>query len=344
MTGPAHSSDRKPWKGPLKLALKLALGLLIAGMVARHVAKVWDELGKSGHRLAFDLPWLGTSMLLYAMGLGVFGIAFWRILGRGATPVGPWPALRAYVISHLGKYVPGKALVVVLRAGLVAPYGARPATAAFSTLYETLLMMASGGLIAAMIFGLAGGGPVLELPVPGRGGGRLGFPLAILGLLMGGPLFILALPQVFPKASAIFRAPFPGVGPDSLPRFSGRLLAECLALSVVGWFFWGMSQVAAVRGIGVGNSAAPLGPSDWPTVVASVALATLAGFVVAVFPGGLVVREGVLMAALGPLLGEGEAVVAALGLRLTWVAAELLASGIAVLARPALPPAEACPA
>ena len=34
-------------------------------------------------------------------------------------------------------------------------------------------------------------------------------------------------------------------------------------------------------------------------VIASVALATVAGFVVAVLPGGLGVREGVLMSALG---------------------------------------------
>ena len=39
-------------------------------------------------------------------------------------------ALRAYLISHLGKYVPGKAMVVVIRAGSSAPAGARPATAA----------------------------------------------------------------------------------------------------------------------------------------------------------------------------------------------------------------------
>ena len=36
-----------------------------------------------------------------------------------------------------------------MRVGLATPYGARPATAAFATLYETLVMMAAGGLIAA---------------------------------------------------------------------------------------------------------------------------------------------------------------------------------------------------
>ena len=61
-----------------------------------------------------------------------------------------------------------------------------------------------------------------------------------------------------------------------------------------------------------------------PVVIASVALATVAGFVVAVLPGGLGVREGVLMSALAPALGSDHAVVAALLLRLVWVVAELV--------------------
>ena len=48
------------------------------------------------------------------------------------------PALRAYVVSHLGKYVPGKAMVVVIRTALVVPFGARASTAAIATFYETL--------------------------------------------------------------------------------------------------------------------------------------------------------------------------------------------------------------
>jgi uncharacterized membrane protein YbhN (UPF0104 family) len=59
-----------------------------------------------------------------------------------------------------------------------------------------------------------------------------------------------------------------------------------------------------------------------------VALAPVAGFVVPVLPGGLGVREGVLMVALGPMFGQDLAVVAALALRLVWVAAELLAAAV----------------
>jgi uncharacterized membrane protein YbhN (UPF0104 family) len=69
-------------------------------------------------------------------------------------------------------------------------------------------------------------------------------------------------------------------------------------------------------------------------VIASVGFATIAGFVVALLPGGLGVREGVLMAALTPAVGETTAIVAALGLRLVWISVELVAAGFFSLIRP----------
>ena len=119
--------------------------------------------------------WIALAVVLYLAGLSACGLFFGRVMQASPTPVGYLPALRAYVISHLGKYVPGKAMVVVMRVGLVTPYGARPATAAFATLYETLVMMAAGGLIAALGFAVPpaqgwaaalGGG--LGVGVPGR--------------------------------------------------------------------------------------------------------------------------------------------------------------------------------
>jgi uncharacterized membrane protein YbhN (UPF0104 family) len=89
-----------------------------------------------------------------------------------------------------------------------------------------------------------------------------------------------------------------------------------------------LSLLAVVRAFdpaGADNVAA-LGLA--PVVIASVSLATLAGFVVAVLPGGLGVREGVLMWALAPGLGSDHAVVAALVLRLVWVVAEVVAAAV----------------
>jgi glycosyltransferase 2 family protein len=312
-----------------KRAIKAAIGLLVLWAVGRHVAKTWRDLSGRGQSLHVGWTWVAAAVALYLAGLCAFGAFFARVMAHSPTPVRFLPAMRAYLISHLGKYVPGKAMVVVLRVGLLSRYGARPATAAFATLYETLTMMAAGGLVAAAGFAVR---PLAPLTVPVGFGRVVPVPLALLGLGLGAGFFVLVEPRVFPRLSAVVRVPFPGVGPDAIPAISHRLLGEGVLWSLLGWALLGMSQVAVIAALVPRGVAA----AWWPVVVASVALATVAGFAVAVFPGGLVVREGVLMAALAPALGDDMAVVAALALRLAWVAGEILAAASLAPARPRL--------
>jgi hypothetical protein len=192
-------------------------------------------------------------------------------------------------------------------------------------------MMAAGGLVAAAGFVLRPQ-PPMALPLP-RSGLVLPIPLLLLSLGLGFAFWALVEPRVFPRLSKVLTVPFPGVGPDALPRFSHRLLAEGIAWSCLGWLLLGLSQVAVIRGII--SSGAP--PAAWPLVVASVALATVAGFAVAIFPGGLVVREGVLMATLVPVVGTDLAVVSALVLRLAWVVGEVVTAAVLSVVRPAPP-------
>lgn len=70
------------------------------------------------------------------------------------------------------------------------------------------------------------------------------------------------------------------------------------------------------------------------------ALATVAGFVVAVAPGGLGVREWVLWTALGAVLDQDLAVVASLGLRLAWVVGEVVAAAAFLSFSPTKAPVE----
>ena len=313
--------------------LKLLLGLVVLWAVGHHIVRTWRDLRSHGAALRFDGRWIAAGAGLYVAGLSAFGLYFGRILKASPTPVGYFAALRAYLISHLGKYVPGKAMVVVMRAGLLTANGARPATAALATLYETLTMMAAGGLVAAVGFVLR------PLPPLRLGSGQsVAVPLLFLSVALGGAFWLLVEPRIFPRLSKVLTIPFPGVGPDALPHFSQRLLAEGVAWSCAGWILLGLSQVAVIQSVLPGG--API--SSWPLVVASVALATVAGFAVAIFPGGLVVREGVLMATLVPVVGSDLAVVSALALRLAWVLGEVAAAAALSVVRPQ-PPRTAVP-
>ena len=86
-------------------------------------------------------------------------------------------------------------MVVVMRVGLLAPAGARPATAAFATLYETLVMMAAGGVIAALGFALC---PVDPLPIPLGSGRVVSVPLLWFAWRWGWPSWCWSSPGSSP--------------------------------------------------------------------------------------------------------------------------------------------------
>src|SRR6185295_9842440 len=59
--------------------------------------------------------------------------------------------MRAYFLGHLGKYVPGKAVSVILRVAAVRRWVPTMRIALISTLLETLTMMAVGAFLAALM-------------------------------------------------------------------------------------------------------------------------------------------------------------------------------------------------
>src|SRR5205085_1598789 len=97
--------------------------------------------------------WLILSGILYIVGLG-FSAVYWRrllhVLGQ-RLPL--WTAFRAYYLGHMGKYLPGKAWALFLRAGLARAAGVRTGLAVMTSFYEVLTTMAAGAVLAAVLFG-----------------------------------------------------------------------------------------------------------------------------------------------------------------------------------------------
>lgn len=320
-------TSRAGWRKAFIRAVKVIVAVVVLWGVGRHVWRTWGDLGGLETAVRVRPAFLVLSGVAYLAGLSFCGFFYHAVLRASATPIAQFAAVRAYLISHLGKYVPGKAMVVVMRAGMSVSHGARGATATVATFYETLVMMASGSLVASAGFALAGASPLLTGGL-NFGMGIDGIPvfllLAFFSLGLGLAFLVVVAPPLFRRLAATASLPIRGVGPDALPRFSGRLLGLGLLETGAAWVALGLSQMAVVWGVA---SAADL---DFlallPIVVAAVSFATVAGFVVAVTPGGLGVREGILMYALGPALGDEAAIAAALMLRLVWVAAEVLAA------------------
>ena len=115
-------------------------------------------------------------------------------------------------------------------------------------------------------------------------------------------------------------------------RVSPRVLLLGSAAFLATWALHGLSLGLCLRGIGVDATAWQL--ADWPLWSCAVAGATSVGFFALFAPGGLGIREGLLIATLQNSMGGRAAVAVAAVYRLVCFVSELLAAGLLFAARP----------
>jgi uncharacterized membrane protein YbhN (UPF0104 family) len=297
----------------LLTAARLLIVLAVLLAVRHTITGALAELGQ--YPWSCDPWWLALAGVLYLLGLLPAGLFWHRVLLVLGQDARLGETLRAYYVGHLGKYVPGKAMVVVIRAGLIRSHRVDTSVAAVSVFFETLTMMAVGALIAAAILATAFRGQTLLFS------GAL-----TLMVLAGMP----TLPPIFRRLVRLL-----GVGkadPSVRKKLENLGYATLLlgwgAMSVV-WILLGLSLWAVLRSMGSAD-AGLLGQLHLCT--AAVSLATVAGFL-SLVPGGAVVREAVLAELLVPRLGKVIALLSAVLLRLVWLLSELVISGILYLWR-----------
>src|SRR5262245_47760600 len=241
---------------------------------------------------------------------------FWvRLLHYEGVWVSGGIGLRTYYISQFGKYIPGKIWVPAMRIGMLRPFGGHPAPVVVTAVYETLTSMAAGALLGVLFL------PTLGV-LPPEISGRTTALFAVAALPIG-----LGLLNKFAARIAKKKR-----GPDArpLPAPSIFLLAQGLLHGACGYCLLALSLGLTIRAL-VPN------PPEWSAEtyaaeLAAVSLSYVAGFVIVVAPGGLGVREFVLVAVLTPRFepdlglatATGMAVVVALVVRLTWTIAEVV--------------------
>jgi uncharacterized membrane protein YbhN (UPF0104 family) len=141
--------------------------------------------------------------------------------------------------------------------------------------------------------------------------------MVVAGIPTAPPVFrrltAVLLPQGDSRAEAV-----------DLNRVTCKLMA-CGWLSVIaGWVLMALSLWATLRSLDAGS---PSPVHALPLYTASVSLAVVGGFLSGI-PGGIYVREGLLGLLLARHVSEGIALVAAVLLRLVWLLAEILVSGL----------------
>lgn len=308
--------------------MKWIIRLAIVALVVWGIAKTWQDAQAkfAEHRFSLadlDFGWIGLSCGLYV--LATLPCAwFWQqtLIAMGQCP--RWyEALRAYYVGHLGKYVPGKALVVVMRAAMVRSARTDGTVAAMAVFVETLTLMAVGAVLSAVILAIRGQThdqqQFLTLVAVG------------LGLCAGVP----SAPPIF--RLVVRRLPYVKTHPAVIPAVEGLklgLLARGWLAMTVSWLLMGLSLWATLRGMASTTDASLALADAMPLLTASIALATVAGFM-SLIPGGLGVRELVIAVLLVPAFGEVAAVVSAVVMRLVSLVSEVLVSTILYFLVPA---------
>jgi hypothetical protein len=322
---------KKWW--PLVKAL-LAIAILIA--IGRRFAEDLQEPNLWNR--SFHAGWMILSGALYIAALG-FSVFFWyRLLRRFGQHPSAAVTLKSYYVGFLGKYLPGKAWALVMRATLAAGPRVRPGLAGLTAFYEVLTNMAAGALLSALLFLLLA--PASSTPLDWetlRGLFRLETPagvldrkiLVLLALALLLPIGTAILPPVFNRLAGKVAAPFREKDAPPLPRFSAKCLGEGLLLTTGCWFLLGASLECMLHAV-------LSRPPEWtlPTwglLTAYMGVAYVAGFVIVVVPSGLGVREFFLTLFLvNPEEGRPGAsiLLAVLLLRLVWTTAELITAAM----------------
>lgn len=93
---------------------KAVLGALVLWSVVRHALRTCNDLAHHELPVNFRPIYLALAALVYLADLLCSTLFYHDVLKASHAPIGLLPAVRAYLMSHLAKHVPGKAIVVVM--------------------------------------------------------------------------------------------------------------------------------------------------------------------------------------------------------------------------------------
>lgn len=291
--------------------------LAIKGLKALLLVLVLYGVGKAMAGQCSKLSWdqihiqpLFLALSILASGLASFLSAIsYRILMNGFTPAPPLSAMCAVCwIPILGKYLPGKVASVAGAIYMLNRYGVPTTIAASVVMVQQALAVLTGLMVALPL--------CFWQPIRQR------VPLAWIGCLIAAGLGMIFLhPQVL---GAIVNRVLRWFRREPLPKLpSMSLYLPPVALQIVSWLVSGVVAWLTARGI------VYLPTSQLPVFTAATALAASLG-TLALIPGGLGVREGILLLVLTPLTGPVATVVVVV-LRLQSIVVELLMAAAALL-------------
>ena len=275
-----------PWLTRL-VTVSLTIGIIyfVVAPVIREWSAVEARIGQ------LNLVRVGGAVALFAIGFVLFRVVAWAAVLRGlGRPVSVKAAARIWSLSHLTRYVPGRAHQVV-RTELTRRYGPSPVQTDVAHRLEGTLTMTAALLIGAAAFWTVGYARLSPSWRPWLIAAAAVAPLALL----------LTVPAVFyrivPPKTGLWRREDDDAAALGRTRLGGAWLFALLVWLGIGLVWQGLA-VWLLVGPPLQSSGRPL------LIVGAWCVGWAVGHLAPWSPGGLGVREVAFVAALSVLLPD----------------------------------------
>ena len=285
---------------------RLLLRLLEVAVLAASTIYIWRMLAQGWGAVASHLGqvnwWvLAVALICFFAYFACRVLAWGMIIGGLGYNLGAGATARIWLISELGRYVPGSVWSFVGRVYLAEQKGVPK-------------RVTSTGLIAEMYW-LLGSATLFGVPF------LLLLPYANLYwlrwlLLLTPALLVVLSPKFFHWALRLLAK----MTKSTLVAhtFAEVHLLRILAVFTLGWALYGFASYLVLQAF------LPFGALNWIWLSSMFILSWLVGYLSFVTPMGLGVREGITVGLLAPLLGGSVAGLVALATRLWLTVSELV--------------------
>lgn len=285
--------------------LQVVAGLAVLFFAAHHFWEDWDQFR------TVNIDWefrpslialsMATTLVMYAL-----LITAWRLfLEDWGQTLGRWQAARIWTVANLGKYIPGKIWAIAGLAIMAQRQGVAPWAATASAVILQALAVGTGVIMVAM----AGPG-VLAVRHP--------WTILALWLLAGLSAVAVGL-LINPGINRWLTRRV--LGRDDLGSPRSRTVVLGIGVNLLAWAGYGLAFWLLQRGT------IPAAPLTLGTAIGAFTASYLAGLLFLLAPGGLLVRESILVLMLEGSIGLGPAGALAVASRLMLTLTEI---GVAV--------------
>lgn len=266
--------------------LRPLFAVVAAVLLALALHSQWDGFTAAVVRIS-PARLLGAGAL-GAVALVANALAWRSAMASVGAPLPLRPALRAFCLSQLGKYVPGSVWPVLAQTELARDHGHTRARGATGSLLAMVVGVVTSSAVAAAALALRPSDLATYWWV---------WPFVAAAVTL---LLPPVLTRVVRAAARLLRRSTP------VPEVAGRHVAAAVGWSLVMWAAFGLHTVL------VAGAFVDVSTTDAVTLTGGFALAWLVGFLVVVAPAGVGAREAALVVALGGLLSRPDALALAL--------------------------------